>query len=67
MADIKKDVIEKSRKAENVEEVETILKENNIKLEDRKNEEFQHSLNDVDLEEIAGGIRTAPAEKSRMP
>ncbi len=62
MADIKKHAIEKIKKAENVEEVETILE-----LKDRKIEELKHSLNDEDLGEIAGGIRCAPPEESRMP
>lgn len=61
MTDIKKDVIEKIRKAESIEEVKTILKENKIRLDDEEIKELydkaRHSLSDDDVAKVAGGIR----------
>lgn len=70
MGENKNDVIEKIRKAGNIEEVKNILKENKIELEDDEimelYEEAKHFLSDDEVGEVSGGIRCAPPSESML-
>lgn len=70
MSENQDDVIEKIRKAGNIEEVKNILKKNKIELEDDEimelYEEAKHFLSDDEVGEVSGGIRCAPPSESMM-